>query len=100
MRKRWKQVRVVIQLVLVLAGSGFMPRLIASPEWDHSKPADGLFVIDFDSSGHVTAVHIIKSTGNAKLDATTIGKLKQWTCKPGVYKHVRVPVTYTAQGGH
>ena len=60
MRKRWNQVRVVIQLVLVLTSSGFMPRITASPEWDHSKPGDGLFLIDFDSNGHVTAVHVIK----------------------------------------
>ena len=100
MRKRRNQIRVVIQLALVLAGSGFVPRITASPEWDHSKPGDGLFLIDFNSSGHATAVHIVKSTGNAKLDATTVGKLKRWTCQPGVYKQVYVPFAQTRQSGH
>ena len=82
----------MLQLVLIGAGIALMPRVIASPEWDRSKPREGLFLLDFDSSGHVTAVHIVKSTGKAKLDAATIGKLKRWTCKPGKYEHIYVPV--------
>ena len=100
MRKRWNHVRVVILLVLVLASSSFTLRVTASPEWDHSKPGDGLFVIDFDPSGHATAVHVVKSTGSAKFDATTIARLKRWTVKPGAFKHITVPVTYTSQTGH
>jgi TonB family protein len=76
----------------MVVGIALMPRTVASPEWDHSKAGDGLFLLDFDSSGHVTAVHIVKSTGKAKLDAATIAKLKRWTCRPGKYEHIYVPV--------
>lgn len=91
-RKHWSRVTIAIQIVIVLSSIGLMPRATALPEWDHSKPNDGLFLIDFDSSGRATAVHVVKSTGDPHLDATTIGKLKRWTCKPGKYKHVYVPV--------
>ena len=100
-RKHCRQVMVVLQLVLLLVSSAFPSPASASPEWDHSKPQDGLFLIDFDEvSGQVTAIHIVKSTGSAKLDASTIGKLKRWKCKPGVYKHVYVPVTITSEHQH
>jgi hypothetical protein len=95
-----KQFRVVMRLVLILASVAFIWPVSAKPEWDHSKPEDGLFLIDFDKSGHATAVHVIKTTGDAKLDATTIGRLKRWTCKPGKYEHIYVPVIPASHNGH
>src|SRR4030095_13364332 len=50
----WKHATVGILLVMALASSALIPQVSASPEWDHSKPGDGLFLIDFDyASGHV-----------------------------------------------
>ncbi len=56
----------------------------------------GLFLVDFDfESGAATAVHVLKSTGNAALDATSIRKFLGWRCKPRTYRQVKVPLTYT-----
>ncbi len=57
----------------------------------------GKFMVIFDSSGSVSDVETIKSTGNPILDQTTITTFRRWRAKPGVTK-VAVPITYTLTG--
>jgi hypothetical protein len=58
----------------------------------------GLFLLDFNyETGRVTDVHVLQSTGSAKLDAASIRAFKLWRCKPRTYTHIKVPMTYTLQ---
>jgi hypothetical protein len=61
-----------------------------------AKTGKGLFLLDFDyETGRVTDVHVLQSTGNPTLDATSIRTFKKWKAKPHTYRHVKVPITYT-----
>jgi TonB family protein len=58
----------------------------------------GKFRLQFDSSGGVTEIETVQSTGSAILDQVSLRALGHWRCKPGVYDKVYVPITFTLRG--
>ena len=75
---------------------------VAAPQPDPAgsptpaRTGKGLFLIDFDyETGRVTDVHVLQSTGNPTLDATSIRTFKKWKAKPHTYRHVKVPIRYS-----
>jgi TonB family protein len=54
----------------------------------------GRFRLTFDSSGNVTNVQVVKSTGNAYFDQAAIKTLRQWKSAPSQGWAVTVPVTF------
>src|SRR4029077_2057863 len=54
----------------------------------------GRFRLTFDSSGNVTNVKVVKSTGNAYFDQAAIKTLRQWKSAPSQGWAVTVPVTF------
>lgn len=62
------------------------------------QTGSGRFVITFDDSGNATNVSVARSTGSPILDQTSVNTFMRWRCKPGFYKKVVVPITYTLQG--
>ena len=62
------------------------------------QTGSGKFLITFDDSGNATDVSTAQSTGSPILDQTSVNTFHRWRCKPGTYKKVRVPITYTLQG--
>jgi len=76
--------------------SGLAGQPTPQPALPAAGKAEALLDIDY-ASGKVTAVHIVKSTGSAKLDATTIRSFMRWRCRPYTYHHIRVPITYTVE---
>ena len=55
----------------------------------------GLYEIRIDPAGKATAVAIVKSSGSAVLDKAATTTFKTWRFKPGVFRSVRVPVTWS-----
>jgi TonB family C-terminal domain len=56
----------------------------------------GLFRLTLDlRTGAVTNVAIIKSTGFASLDHSSVVALRQWRWKPGKWKQIDTPVSFT-----
>ena len=62
------------------------------------QTGSGSFIITFDDSGSVSDVSVAKSTGSPILDQTSMNTFRRWRVKPGTYKRVRVPITYTLSG--
>jgi TonB family protein len=58
-----------------------------------------LLDVDYDS-GRVTAVHLLESTGNPKLDASIIRSLSKWRMKAHRVTHVKVPVRVNLASGN
>jgi TonB family protein len=46
-------------------------------------------------TGIVTGISVTKSTGFAGLDASAVAALRQWRWKPGRWKEIDLPVTFT-----
>jgi protein TonB len=83
------------------AGSNFIsnPHPVYPYEARRAKQTgSGKFLITFDDNGNVTDVSVEQSTGSPILDQTTINTFHRWRCKPGTFRRVRVPITYTLQG--
>lgn len=97
--KHLKRVLQVISALLFLAfyGPAAAKAPKPSPSPQRTVTGSGLFLVDFDDFGNVTKVHVLKSTGDATLDATTIKTFYRWHGKRGV-KRVKVPLTYTLTG--
>jgi TonB family protein len=56
----------------------------------------GLFRLTLDlRTGAVTNVAIIKSTGFGSLDGSTVVAARQWRWKPGKWKQIDTPVSFT-----
>jgi TonB family protein len=56
----------------------------------------GLYRLILDlKTGAVIRVTIIRSTGFGKLDDSVIAALRQWRWKPGKWKEIGLPVTFT-----
>src|SRR2546423_10569229 len=55
----------------------------------------GLYEIRIDPAGKTTAVVIVKSSGSAVLDKAATTAFKKWQFKPGVFRSVRVPVSWS-----
>ena len=59
----------------------------------------GVALLTIDpSTGYVTDVRMLRSTGNAVLDNATISGLRRWRFKPGTVTSVQSPITYTLTG--
>ncbi len=85
----------VIVLVSASAISAPTPPTSPAPRASHSTTGHGLFLLDIDyPTGRVTKVHILESTGDPKLDATTVAEFSHWSCKPRTYHQVKIPLTY------
>ena len=50
------------------------------------------------TTGRVTEVTMVQSTGSSILDAATVSGLRQWSFRPGTPPSVRVPITFTLTG--
>src|SRR4051794_24529243 len=57
-----------------------------------------LLDVDYDS-GRVTAVHLVQSTGDPKMDAAMISSLSKWSMKPHRVRHVKVPFQFHLRDG-
>lgn len=62
------------------------------------QTGSGRFLLKFDSLGTVTDVGVAQSTGSEILDQISMSTLRRWRCKPGIYKQVYVPITFTLAG--
>jgi TonB family protein len=55
----------------------------------------GIFDMEFDfESGRIHQVHIVRSTGNDRLDRDTIFALRRWRVKPHSVRIIRLPITF------
>lgn len=88
---------LILCLSLLSAQAGSATDSSPQPKLPANGKAEAL--IDFDyGSGKVTAVHIVKSTGVAKLDKSMVQEFMRWRCRPHTYTRVKVPVTFTVEG--
>ena len=59
----------------------------------------GLFRLTLElKTGIVSKVTVLQSTGAAMLDASAIAAFRLWQWKPGKWKEVDVPITFTMRG--
>jgi len=84
----------------------FLPLLCAvtafgqnSPQQNKSLPRSELVLDNVDSSGKVTGVKILKSTGVREYDEAALRNFRHWRFKAGTASHVRIPFTFTTTGG-
>lgn len=55
----------------------------------------GWFLMILDDTGHVTQVHVTKSTGSRILDAGAVQTLAKWRFKPGLgIRRANLPITF------
>ncbi|MDQ2868786.1 MAG: TonB family protein [Verrucomicrobiota bacterium] len=54
----------------------------------------GTYRIVFDSTGRVTSVSVIRSSGWSSLDSSALGTLRSWRGQPGSPAVVTVPITF------
>jgi TonB family protein len=72
-----------------------------APEYPYADRArhhvgSGRFHLYLDlATGGVTQIRITKSTGFASLDQSAVAALRQWRWKPGRWKEIDLPVTFT-----
>src|SRR4051812_45435681 len=67
----------------------------------HHYQGSGLFRVIIDAgSGSVSKVMVQRSTGVPALDYRAIGALKKWRWKPGTWKEVDMPITFTMAPRH
>lgn len=62
------------------------------------QTGSGRFLLQFDDNGAVTNVSIDQSTGSRLLDQISEKAFRRWRCRPGTYRMIYVPVTFTLQG--
>jgi TonB family protein len=56
----------------------------------------GIFRMTLDlKTGAVTRVTMVKSTGFATLDRSTIGAFRRWRWQPGKWKEIEMPIRFT-----
>ena len=70
-----------------------------SPQQNTSLPRSELVLDNVDSSGKLTGVKILKSTGVREYDEAALRNFRHWRFKAGTASHVRIPVTFTTTGG-
>jgi TonB family protein len=64
------------------------------------RQGSGFFAVFIDANtGVPTRVAMIKSTGHPTLDQAAIEALQRWRWKPGRWKEVDIPVTFTMASG-
>ena len=54
----------------------------------------GIFRLYVDEQGKVTAIGVMESTGNKRLDAEALKALVRWRAKPGEKREIDQPVTF------
>lgn len=62
------------------------------------RTGSGKFLLWLDPDGSVTEVRVIQSTGSPILDQVSLSTLSRWHRRPGVYRQVYVPITFTLAG--
>jgi TonB family protein len=73
----------------------------ASPEYPEKEKeqrhaGSGLYRLTVDlATGSVTKVRVIQSTGYSLLDQAAIASFQRWRWKPGEWREVDMPVTFT-----
>jgi len=55
----------------------------------------GIYELRIDKAGKISAVAIVKSSGSAVLDKAATTAFKKWQFKPGVFRSVRIPVSWS-----
>lgn len=55
----------------------------------------GIYVVDLDRQGRVTAVHVGASTGSRILDNAALEALKHWRFEPGSPPRLKMPFTWS-----
>jgi TonB family protein len=67
--------------------------------WARYK-GDGLYRLDIDlSTGRVSQVTVIKSTGLKILDTASTDAFKRWVFRPGKWKEITIPVAVRTKAG-
>jgi TonB family protein len=63
------------------------------PDWPSGS---GLLLLHVNrSTGDVVSVEVAKSTGHKILDDSAANAFKKWRFKPGTYREIKVPITFT-----
>jgi TonB family protein len=57
----------------------------------------GIFILTLRPDGTVSNVTVAKSIGYAELDESGVKAFSQWRFKPGVAKHVEIPLRFVMQ---
>ena len=85
-----------------LSDEQMMSYALASPGAAYPEEAqkakttgNGLYELRIDRSGMTTGVAIVKSSGSAVLDKAAISAFKKWRFKAGVFRSVRIPVSWS-----
>ena len=55
----------------------------------------GLYELRIDRAGKISDVAIVKSSGSAVLDKAATSAFRKWRFKPGVFRSVRIPVSWS-----
>jgi TonB family protein len=62
--------------------------------WTRNLRGSGMYRLDLDlSTGRVSKIAIIKSTGSSILDAASTKAFRLWAFKPGKWKEITIPTT-------
>jgi len=56
---------------------------------------NGVYELRIDKAGKISAVAVVKSSGSTVLDKAALTAFKKWRFKPGVFRSVRVPVSWS-----
>lgn len=55
----------------------------------------GVYELRIDRAGKISAVAVVKSSRSAVLDKAAVTAFKKWRFKPGVFRSVRIPVSWS-----
>jgi TonB family protein len=59
----------------------------------------GILRLSLNERGKVTAVKIVKSTGNKELDDEGVRTMSRWRAKPGPPREINVPLNFSLGDG-
>ena len=55
----------------------------------------GVYELRIDKAGRISVVAVVKSSGSAVLDKAAVTAFKKWRFKAGVFRSVRIPVSWS-----
>ena len=55
----------------------------------------GVYELRIDRAGKISAVAVVKSSGSAVLDRAATTAFRKWRFKPGIFRSVRIPVSWS-----
>jgi TonB family protein len=85
--------------LLVTAALPKYPEIYQRQPGEETLINDGIFDLRFDyDTGRLREIHVVKSTGNSKLDGRAILAFKVWKAKPRSIHTLRVPITFKKPG--